>query len=89
MVTILGILTWNVCRMGKSNGNFIRTWYVLDCTIYSTNAHQGYARDCQEDMKLKPRIDKIKEEKGSTEAEKAVAIDSTEHIYGCSRSSNR
>jgi hypothetical protein len=34
----------------------------------------GYARDRWEDKKLKPRIDKIKEEKGSTEAEKQRAL---------------
>ena len=34
----------------------------------------GYARDSWEDKKLKPRIDKIKEESGTTEAEKQRAL---------------
>ena len=34
----------------------------------------GYARDRWEDTKLKPRIDKIKQEHGSNEAEKQRAL---------------
>ena len=67
MVTILGILTWNVCRMGNWNGNLIWTWYVSNSTLHTTNAHWWLRKDRWEDKKLKPRIDKIKEEQGSTE----------------------
>jgi len=67
---LLGMFVEWATGMGTSFGlgMYLTVPYTLPMLI------GGYARDRWEDKKLKPRIDKIKEEQGSTEAEKQRAL---------------
>ena len=67
---LLGMFVEWATGMGTSFGlgMYLTVPYTLPMLI------GGYARDRWEDTKLKPRIDKIKEEHGSNEAEKQRAL---------------
>ena len=67
---LLGMFVEWATGMGTSFGlgMYLTVPYTLPMLI------GGYARDRWEDTKLKPRIDKIKEELGSNEAEKQRAL---------------
>ena len=66
MVAIPRILVGYVCRMKTGMGTSFGLGMYLTVPYTLPMLIGGYARDL-EDKKLKPRIDKIKEEQGSTE----------------------